>query len=322
MVLFLKKRHVKETTDCLHPGKPIRLFLTVSLFFFIVVSMSLSASAEWVDKIIDISVGAEYNDNVNNSYFDSVKIEDYLFLPSVSLGRVYQLGDFTRFSITGDLKGEFYKDLYSLNSGYMGTTLGISRKLGLGPYKPWLKFHGSGGWLTVNDRIRDSLLLETGVTLGKRLLERLDAQIGYLFDYRDAQGGVEVTPAISSDVFDQDGHTGFVQLNYLLLNDLLLSLGYAIRDGDVASTCNSEIAGMVIDSVDAISLDDAYHNVFDERPICTYRMRALTHRIQLGSVYAIDHHFSVNFRYSYLKGSASGWDYSTNKVNLSLNYSF
>jgi len=322
MVISFEKHHEKEAIDCLLPNKSFHLFLIMLLTFLIMINSAVSIRAEWVDKIIETSIGAEYNDNVNNSYFDSVKKEDYLFLPSVSLGRVYQLGDFTRFSITGDLKGEFYKDIYSLNSGYMGTTLGLSRKLGLGPYKPWLKIHGSGGYLTVNDRIRDSWLFEGGATLGKRILERLDAQIGYLFDYRDGQSGIEVTSDISSDVFDQDGHTGFVRLSYLLLNDLLFSLGYAIRDGDIASTCNSEIAGKVIDSVDAISLDDAYYNVFNERPICTYRMRALTHRIALGAVYAIDHHFSVNIRYSYLKGSASGWDYNTNKVNLSLNYSF
>ncbi len=322
MVLFYKRRNFKEATVCLLSDKSFPLFLATLLTFLLLINFAASARAEWVDKIFETSLGAEYNDNVNNSYFDSVKKEDYLLLPSVSLGRVYQSGDFTRLSVTGDLKGEFYKEIYGLNSGYIGTTLGISRKFGVGPYKPWFKIHGSGGYLSVNDSIRDSWLFETGVTLGKRIFERLDAEIGYRYDYRDGQNGITVTPDIASNVFDQDGHAGFVRFNYLLLNDLLFSLGYSIRDGDVASTCDSETVWIVLDRVDALSKDDAYSNVFNGRPTCAYRMRALTHRISLGAVYAISHHFSANFRYSYLDGSASDLNYNVNKLNLSLTYSF
>ncbi len=322
MVLFFKKGYVKMATDYLPPNKSFRLFLTMLLCFLIVINFSASVRAEWVDKIIETSIGAEYNDNVNNIFIDSSQKEDYLLLPSVSLGRVYQLDNFMRFSITGDLKGKFYKDIYRLNSGYLGTTLGLSRKLGLGPYKPWLKIYASGGYLTVNDRIRDSKLFETGVTLGKRFFERFDAELGYRFDYRDGEDGIAVSPDIPNNVFDQDGHTGFVRFNYLLLSDLLFSLGYAIREGDIDSTCNSSANPKALDNVCAISKDDAYDSVFDQRPKCTYKMRALTHRIALGAVYAITNHFSVNFQYSRLEGSASDLDYSVNKMNLSLNYNF
>jgi len=314
----------------------------VILTLLLILSGPGIASAEWAEKIIDVGVVAQYDDNINRSFYEGsvyegpvyggpvyggpvyggpVKKDDFMLVPSASLGLSYQLADFTRLSATVDVKGEIHKDFDRLNSIFAGTTLAVSQKLGLGPYKPWLRVHGSGGYLEVNDdpNLRDSWLLDTGIKIGKRLTDRVDVEGGYTFDYRNGQNAPSVRPeAVSSGaVFDMDGHTGSVLSNVLLTNSLLLSLGYSFRHGDVASVCNGATVATIVDKIDAVTRDLA----FDES-LCVYRIRGNTHEFSVGTTYALGNHSSVNVNYTRMEGESQGLDYSNNLVNVSFNHNF
>lgn len=299
--------------------KTIALILTVLL----ILSGPGIASAEWVDKIIDVGVVTQYDDNINRSFFSSVEKDDVMVVPSASVGRVYQLADFTRLSATADVKGEIHEELDFLNSVFAGATLAASHKLGVGPYKPWLRVHGSGGYLEVDDDLRDSWLFDTGIKIGKRLTERVDIAAGYTYDFRDSRQGDAVPGTnLPSSVFDQDGHTGSILANILFTNNLLFSLGYSFRYGDIVSTCDAEIVGKVLDEVDAVTFDKAFEEAFDVSPSCAYRIQGDTHAFSVGTTYALSNHSFLNLNYHRKEGEASRWDYSNNIVNISFNYSF
>ena len=279
-------------------------------------------SAEWVDKIIDAGVSAKYDDNVNRSFFSSVEKDDAMVVPSASVGRVYQLADFTRLTATANVKGGIHQEFERLNSVFAGATLAASHKLGVGAYKPWLRVHGSGGYLEVNEEttdLRDGWLFDTGIKIGKRLTDRVDVEAVYLFDYRNGQNAPSVRPeeVSSGAVFDMDGHTGSVLSNVLLTNNLLFSLSYSFRHGDIISVCNGPIVATIVDKIDAVSRDLAF-----EEPLCAYRIRGTTHSFSAGTTYALSSHASINVDYTRTEGEARGLDYSNNLVNISFNYSF
>ncbi len=293
----------------------MRLFLAILLL----VSGSGVVNAEWVDKIIDVQALSMYNDNLSHGIVESAERDDMLLIPSLVVGRTYQLADFTRVMTTVNVKGQVHKDFDELNSIFGQAMLAVSHKLGVGPYNPWLRGHVSGGYLEVKDDLRDSWLLDTGIKVGKRLHERIDVEAGYVYDYRDGKDSSSPNPNLPGTVFDQDGHKGSVLSNFLLTNNLLLSLGYSVRHGDIASTCNGEVVETILDKMDAITLDTSYNE-----DLCTYRVRATVQEFLFGTTYALSGHASLNLNYNRIEGEAASGDieYSGNIVNVNVNYSF
>ena len=293
----------------------IKLIALMTLL--LIFGYAATVNAEWVDKIIDVGIATTYDDNLNRSFFSALEKDDTLFIPTASVGRMYQLAQFTRLRITADAKGQFHADFDRLNSLFAGTTLAVSHKLGLGPYKPWFRVHGSGGYLEFpDDDLRDGWLVNTGITFGKRLTERLDVALSYLFDFRDSQNGPRSDPAISGAAFDQEGHTGSLFTNFLLTNDVLLSAGYSFRHGDISSSCNKATV-VAIEEKTAFTRDTA----FDE-PLCAYRISGDLHEISLGTTYALSSHAAISVDYRRTEADAESLEYSNNRVNISVNYSF
>ncbi len=275
------------------------------------------ANAEWADKIIDAKVVARHEDNINLAFFEDEERKEATVVSSLSLGRIYQLGNSLRIRATGDFEGKLHNKYHGLNSGYVGATIGITYKTGLGLYRPWIRAHSSGGYLQVNDTLRDSGIGEAGLTIGKRINERIDLEAAYVYDFRKGRGKTSAVAGLSGSVFDQDGHKLSASSNFLITNKFLFSLGYSIRHGDIASTCNGEIVPQVVEKILAITTDTSYNN-----PLCTYKIRSTTQDFSLGMTYAINGHSSLNFSYDYLDGKATGLGYRNNIVRLGFNYSF
>ena len=318
---------------------PFLIFLTTML----ILPVPRFTNAEWVDKIFDGEVVTTYDDNITNAFSDSDEKNEIMFDPSISLGRYYQLGNFTRIRATADIKGNIHDRFNRLNSVFVGATLAASYKMGLGLYKPWLRVHSSGGYLEVNDDLRDSVIFETGLTIGKRIHERVDVQAGYTYDFREGRGNTSknldlfgsVFPNtnghghsdhvqkfamfsdISGSVFDQAGHKLSILSNFLVTNKILISLGYSIRHGDITSTNNGQNSMEVWDDIRAITLDNSYN-----KPLSTYKIRSTIQEISLGMTYALSGHTSLNLNYNYTDGNASGQSYFANILNIGFNYSF
>lgn len=290
------------------------IVLMILLLIFI---HAATVNAEWVDKIIDVGLVTIYDDNLNRSFFSTLEKDDTLFIPTASVGRIYQVTQFTRASITADAKGQFHADFDRLNNLFAGGTLAVSHKLGIGPYKPWLRVHGSAGYLEFpDDDLRDGWLVNSGITFGKRLTDRLDVAVSYLFDFRDSQNGARSDPDISGAAFDLDGHTGSFFSNFLLTNNVLLSAVYSFRHGDISSSCDRATVVMIEEKT-AFTRDTAFNE-----PLCAYRVSGDLHEIAFGTTYALSSHAAISVDYRRTEAEAEGWEYSNNRVNISVNYSF
>lgn len=306
---------MKNTRFAVAENTNIRLIALMTLLLLFIYAATVNA--EWVDTIIDVGLVTTYDDNLNRAFFSSLEKEDTLFIPTVSVGRMYQLAEFTRARITADAKGQIHADFDRLNNLFGGATLAVSHKLGIGPYKPWFRVHGSAGYLEVpDDDLRDGWLVNSGITVGKRLTDRFDVLVSYLFDFRDSQDGPRSDPEISGAAFDLEGHTGSVLGNFLLTNNLLFSASYSFRHGDISSTCDRATVVM-IDEKTAFTRDTA----FDE-PLCAYRISGDLHEISFGTTYALSSHAALSVGYHRTEAEAESLEYSNNRINISVNYSF
>ncbi len=304
---------LKERGVCLF-GQAIA---TVLILLVVLFTFTRFVNAEWADKILDAKVLTTVEDNINLAFFESEERDEITFVPSLSLGRNYQLGNSLRIRATADLEGKIHNKFHGLNSAYVGATLGLTYKMGLGLYKPWIRAHGSGGYMQVNDSLRDSGLGEAGLTIGKRISERVDLEVAYLYDFREGRGKTSAVPGLSGSVFDQNGHTFSILSNFLVTNNILISLGYSIRHGDIASTCNGSIVPLVVDKIRAITFDTSYN-----KPLCTYKIRSTIQEVSLGMTYAISGHSSLHCNYRYTDGQATGLGYYVNTVNFGYSFSF
>jgi hypothetical protein len=165
-----------------------------------------------------------------------------------------------------------------------------------------------------------------GIDLGKRLHERLDLTLSYLFDYRNSSNSRSINagrlmvaglnPGKSSDVYDIKGHSVGIQFNTPLTQQWLLLLAYNFRYGDVVSSNTPARAPRISGIVDAVAIDDAF-------PGWAYRAEGKTHRYSVDANYAFGKgHAAVNLGYEFVESHVDSFSYRNNLFRINFNYSF
>lgn len=294
--------------------------------FFLPIAFSLlfvnvnGASAEWVEWIADAEVGVVYEDNINRSAWASNEKKDTSLVPSVSVGRVYQLADATRMRLTADFEAAAYDKYDLLNYWKAGAALALRHKLGVGPDVPWVQARLAGAYMDARDEMRESKLYSAGLLAGKRFDERIDARIGYTYDVRDGKDGPVSSPSIPTDVFDQRVQTVSLDAGYILADRLLVTAGYAYRSGDVDSSCDAEnIAGVLAgEDVKALAKESAFRD-----PFCVYRLTGRVHSISLSASYSVlKGHGSLNLGLQRSYGKSRSLDYESSIIRAGFVYSY
>jgi opacity protein-like surface antigen len=270
------------------------------------------ADAEWVDWIATADSDFEYTDNLNNSAFDADEEDGFGWLSSVEGGRVYQLTDHTRVSLSATLAGELYTRWDELSAVEGGGRLSLFHKFGLGD-APWLRPFFWGGYKDVSADERSGARFDVGLDVGKRFTPRLDAIFTYQYTNRDGGSGPVAVPTISNEVFDQQYHQFTLASNVLLLEPLLLTTSYTFRLGDFDSACTPGNVGTVLAKADvkAIALDSVFGG-------CVYRLNGTGHAALVNLSWGVNDHFSIDLGYRYQYGKAQGLDYSSNTGRLTL----
>jgi hypothetical protein len=155
---------------------------TVSLAMVLVVSTS--ANAAWF-------AGAEireiYDGNVNLAIADQDRKSDLSLLTSVSFGRYFTLASSTILSVSAEAKYTNFARFSGLDNFESGLSASLKYKKGLGSYAPWVKIFGSAKYADYREEFRDGNLLRSGLSLGKRIYERVFTQIGYEYDNGSAR---------------------------------------------------------------------------------------------------------------------------------------
>jgi hypothetical protein len=270
------------------------------------------ASAEWVDWILDANAAWEFTNNLNNSSFDEDEEHDHTYFVGVEGGRVYQLTDRTRLSLSATFLGELHHNFDDLDSYEPGGRISLFHKFGVGN-APWLRPFFWGGYKGVREDDRSGGRFEVGLAAGKRFTPRADLALSYRYTYRDGGNGPVANPAVRTDVFDQQFHLVTLSGNFLVLEPLLVTVGYTFRYGDFDSACSSENVATVFRKADvkAIALDGVFGG-------CVYRLKGAGHAPFVNFSWGITDRISLDAGYRFQFGKAQQLDYNSHTTRLTV----
>jgi len=275
--------------------------LAVALLLAGTVPLAASpARAEW---LADAQGGLLYEDNLNRAARERDQKSDLALAPRLSVGPRFQLTDSTSLGLTADLRGSAYTEFTRFDNFAAGLTLGVREKLGLGLLAPWVRVFGSAAWLRYDDDVWDSSLLSAGLELGQRLHERLDLQVGYLYEAR----------AANNAAIDSTGHTVSVRGSVLLAPATELTLGYATRWGDL--TVTRRAAGPPPPRPSTVI------ETFDTR-MFAFRIDATTYIASVALSQSLTRHWSLHVGYDYQFSQGPRLTYPNNVFRASFDYSF
>ncbi len=295
----------------------IRNLLTVlAAIALLCMAAEAEANAEWVEWIADAELAYETNSNINNAVFESAEENETIVSPFVSLGRVYQLTDLTRLTFTVDATAGFHREFEKLDYNSFGLSVSARHKLGIGPTVPWIKAAARANRINSRSDLRTGQKYEISLQAGKRINERLDGSVTYTYDNRDSDDSTPIIAGLPGNVYDLQGHKVGANVNFLVWDNIMWSLAYAYRRGDIASTCTPDILPIVMSVVDAVTEDDAI-------PGCAYRMDAATNQISTNLSYTfLQGHAAFSVGYNRREGVKENFSYINDIWRARINYSY
>jgi len=258
------------------------------------------ARAEW---LADADGALVYEDNLSRAATARDEKSDLALVGTLSAGPSFQVTNSTSLRLTGDLKGRVYTEFEGLTSLSTGLTVAARRKFGLGPFAPWVRAFGSAAYLNYRDDVLDSLVLDAGAEVGKRVHERVDLQAGYLYEVREA----------GTAVFDQAAHILSVRGILSLTDAVDLVVGGMARWGDftvhrAVTTPRPPRPARVVETFDV--------------PLYAFRIDAATYTASLSLSYALSRHAAVSLGYEYQFTQGPRVTYTNNVCRASLSYRY
>lgn len=273
-----------------------------------------AARADWT---LGAGASLSYDDNVGNAGSYTSQVAAYAAAANLSLFQLIPLGgDFT-LALGGDLAGELYDQLPGLRNASIDGSVSLKRKWGLGAFAPWARAQISLGREEYEDGYRDATITRASLEFGKRIDERWNLAMKYVFERRAATAGAQVEPGISSDAFSQQGHSLIATAQYSLSERISLNLSSLARYGDVVSTILTP-GNDVYDSASAIAKDPAFGPY-----AYAYRLTGTSYGLRLGAEFAISAHSVIGCDYQRLETQARGGnDYSNSTPEITWNYRY
>jgi hypothetical protein len=267
------------------------------------------ASAEWADWMLDAGLQTSFDSNLNRASLGSEEDWDVSFRPSVRVGRVYQLAERTRVSVSAELAGDIFSRFDDLDAVDTSPEVALLHKFGLGD-APWLRLFASGGYRAVQDGRRSGPHFAVGGVLGKRFSSRLDARLEYHFSGRYGGDGPPVAPLVSDDVFDQQSHHVSLEGRFLLSEELLATLGFEYRRGDFDSNARSNRFQILAEKhVEAVAMDTVFGG-------WVYRIDGNAYSPSVHLNYGLGRRWSVDLAYRFQYGEGGGLSYQNHDVAL------
>ena len=272
-------------------------FVLVFIFLF---GHTETAVAEWS---ADGGANLVYESNLSHAYDKDDRKADFALEPYISVGHHHQLTDNSRFSLMAQCEGDVLTKYERLNTIIGKITASITNKMGLGGYAPWIKLYGSAGALSSGEGIRDSFTTIAGLSVGKRLHERIDLQAGYEYEHRGAR----------TFLFTQNNNKIHLNVDFLLTDAISLSVGYALKRGDIVA--------YYLDADYSPTPGEVRLNTFDT-PMTAERLRATTHFFLLTALCAITDNVSLHITGERRETLSTGRSYPDDVLRLGISYSY
>lgn len=262
-----------------------------------------SVRADWIR---DFKTEALYNDNVSRSSRDADIRDDFAFGASARVGKFTHLASNLRLTFTVDLDSQLWAQYEDFNHVSAGGTASLRFRCGLGANAPFVRVEGSAKYAGFDQDLQDGGRYRASVTFGKRLFDRLEVQLAYLFDNTDAR----------DVLFDADGHSFLARVAVDVTPSTQLTAEYSVRDGQVVSYA-------VPPRPDLVALANTRLEVqtFGE-PYMAYNLDAITHRLSFGIGQAITRDLGVSLRYEWQVTSRSQIEYTNHVILAAFQLSF
>lgn len=290
---------------------------TASLLTGLCLLLPAAVQAEWVEWIADANAQVQYNDNLNRSAFSDDEEDDTSVLISTQLGRVNQVTDTFRYSLTMDLSAERFDQFEKMHNQRIGLSWVGRQKLGLGLTAPYLKGRASYFYLDSRDETRSGDNFELELQAGKRFSERWDGVVGYRYRDRDGKRGDGARAGFGNDVFDQEHNEFYIASSYLFSQRLLGAATLSYFTGDMDSSCpDSGVTQVLISEKASDVMDD---EVFGG---CVYQLDTDAVTVSFDLSYALDAHSSINLGFQHQESEAETLKYRNNIVTTSYRYSY
>jgi hypothetical protein len=265
-----------------------------------------TTSGGFADWIADFEADAVYDSNLSNSDRSVDRVDDFSIGGSAHVGRFVHLARDLRLSGTLDFGAERFFEVDDFSHVSAGATLALRYRFGLGADAPFLRVEGHSAWTDFNDSVQDGLRSNVSVTLGKRLFARLDLQAGYGFD----------DSAARADLYDQQGHTGFLRAAFDLTETTQLVADFSLRRGDVvayAQPPRPDLVGLAEHLVEVDTFGSAY---------TAYRFEATTHRAGFAIRQALTRQLGVTIGYAWQRTTRSDVEYTSHTLHGGVQFSF
>jgi hypothetical protein len=266
--------------------------------FFIVTG---AAHAEW---FTEAEVSAVYESNVNRAIAGQDRKSDVAMMPAVSFGHYAQLADSTGLAVSADLKYSGFARFSGLDHLETGLAASLKYKWGLGSYAPWVKVFGSGAHSDFREDFRDEDLVRTGLLSGKRIHERIFAEIGYAYESGRAR----------DSRFDTRNSIVSAKIDYLLTESVQVWIGYALGSG--IYVVNLPFAGAAPFIPRAVIV-----NTF-KQPMGAFQLQATAEILSLGGRKALTNRWSVDISADFVDIFGNERHYPDNVYKAGAVYSY
>jgi hypothetical protein len=251
-------------------------------------ALSTPARAEW---FTGADIRTIYDGNVNLAIADQDRKSDILLSYSASFGRFFPLAGSTGLSVSAEAKYVDFARFSGLDNLEAGLSASLKYKKGLGSYAPWVKVFGSAKHVDYREEFRDGYVLRSGLLLGKRLYERVFAQIGY--EYVDGSA--------RNSRFGMRDSVVSVRLDYLLTETMQTWISYSRSRGiyqiyiPVDSTRPAVPGAFIVDTFGG--------------PSNALQVRATTQVLSAGASKALASHWSADISADFVDIYGRGREY-------------
>lgn len=270
------------------------------LTFAMLLAVTGPAHAEWF-------TGAEirglYDDNVNLAANKQDRKGDASLLSSVSFGHYDQLAGSTLFTVSAEAKYSDFARFGGLDNLESGLTASLKYKRGLGSYAPWIRIFGSAKYADFRENIRDTDSVRTGLSLGKRIYERIFTQLGYEYEEGKAR----------NSRFDTRTSVVSARLDYLLTESAQAWIVYALSSGMYVIYVPVSRAPNVPGAVVVDTFQD---------PANAFRVHATAQVLSLGASKALASRWSANIGADFINIYGRGRDYPDSLYKAGIVYSY
>jgi hypothetical protein len=225
-------------------------------------------------------------------------------MPAVSFGYYAQLADSIGLAVSADLKYNGFARFSGLDHLESGLTASLKYKWGLGSYAPWVKVFGSGAHRDYREDFRDEDVVRSGLLSGKRINERISAQIGYAYESGSAR----------DSRFDTRNSVVSAKIEYLLTESVQARIGYASGSGIYIA--NLPFAGAAPPIPRAVVV-----NTF-KQPMGAFQLRSTTRILSLGASKALTSHWSADISSDFVDIFGNGRHYPDSLYKADVVYAY